>query len=637
MFNKILIANRGEIACRIQRTAHRLGIKTVAIYSEADRYALHVEMADEAYCVGHAPSRESYLCQDKIINVALKAQAEAIHPGYGFLSENAEFAEKIIQAGLIFIGPKPETIKAMGDKLAAKALAEKAGVHLVPGTKEPVTHVEAVFEFGKTYGYPLLIKAAAGGGGKGMRIVRQPDEVLESFTQARSEALKSFSDERVFIERYIDNPRHIEVQILGDKHGNVIHLGERDCSLQRRHQKIIEEAPSPFVTPELRKQLTSQAVALAKAVSYDSAGTVEFIVSPNRECFFLEMNTRLQVEHPVTEMVYDIDLVEEMIRISQGQKLSLNQEDVNPKGWAVEARLYSEDPYQDFLPSTGRISTFKTPDLPHLRIDTGVREGDTISMFYDPMIGKVIAHGKDRPQALQKLAQGLHQIDFEGPQNNRTFLIQLLHNQDFQGGQGHTHLIEKNKLTDPNPGQQFCQLAPEAQQHFLSVAITIHQHCINSYDASDLMVILEGKAYPVLPESISLTWTVPHRRFYCYYKEQFIHGEVQIKNTGFSLGFMGIFTDVLVVRKPVWHMLQNLPTKRQKHEHKHIKSPMPGVLVSLPIAVGDHVRKGQTMAVIEAMKMENAIKSPVNGVVTEVLVSKGDSLARDQIIAKFGT
>lgn len=638
MFTKILIANRGEIACRIHRTAQRLGINTVAIYSEADRYALHVSVCDEAYCVGPAASRDSYLAQEKIIDVALKSGAEAIHPGYGFLSENASFAQKVIEAGLIFIGPKPETIHTMGDKLEAKALAAKAGVNLVPGSIHPLTTPEEVWEFGEKFGYPLLLKAAAGGGGKGMRVIRSKDEVPESFAQASSEALKSFSDGRVFIERYIDNPRHIEVQILGDKQGNIVHLGERDCSLQRRHQKIIEEAPSPFVTPELRKQLTSQALALAKAVNYDSAGTVEFIVSSERECFFLEMNTRLQVEHPVTEMVYHVDLVEHMIRIASGEKLTLNQEDLTPKGWAVEARLYSEDPYQDFMPSAGRITTFRTPDLSHFRSDVGVREGDMVSMFYDPMIGKIIAHGKDRHAAIAKLAQGLQQIQLEGPLNNRTFLIELLHNADFQQGNHHTHLIEKEELTTPNSLASFRQLKREDQEHFLKVAASVHHHCINAYEQGELIVTVDGTPFPLSnPGPISLTWTVAHKRFSCHWQDQVIHGEVHLKNSGFSLGFMGIFVDVLVVRQSIWRTLQDLPAKKEKHEFKMIKSPMPGVLVSLPIAVGDQVRKGQTMAVIEAMKMENAIKAPMSGVVSEVLVTTGDSLSRDQIIAKFGT
>jgi propionyl-CoA carboxylase alpha chain len=638
MFKKILIANRGEIACRIIRTIHRMGIKTVAIYSEVDQFSLHSEMADEAYLVGPAPTCESYLNQEKIIKIALQANAEAIHPGYGFLSENADFAERVRQAGLVFIGPSPQIIRAMGDKLEAKAIAEKAGVSLVPGSKTPLESPEQVYAFAKQHGFPLLLKAAAGGGGKGMRVVRAATEIEENLERAQNEALKSFGDNRIFVERYIDQPRHIEVQILGDQHGNVVHLGERDCSLQRRHQKIIEENPSPFITPELRQRLTSQALSLAKTVNYDSAGTVEFIVSANHECFFLEMNTRLQVEHPVTEMVYQVDLVEHMVRLAAGEKLSLSQERLTPHGWAMEARLYSEDPYQDFMPSTGRLSQLVFPESSNVRFDTGVREGDQISIYYDPMIAKVIAHGNDRDEAIHRLRNALSHTLLDGPQNNRIFLLQLLHHQTFLSGQGHTHFIEQNQLTQMSPLELFRQLSPEQQQIFLTVSALLHQQRITPQDQKNLIALIEGHPYPV-PEftSTKLEWLIPYQRFQVTLPNHTILGEVHFKYPGFVLGLFGVQAQTMVMRQSIWQMLQHLPPKREHHELKVVKSPMPGVLVALPISVGDRINKGQTMAIIEAMKMENAIKAPTSGVVTEILVKNGDNLSRDQIIAKFGT
>ncbi|MEA3221023.1 acetyl-CoA carboxylase biotin carboxylase subunit [Immundisolibacter sp.] len=441
LFKKILIANRGEIACRVIRSCQRLGIATVAIYSEADRNALHVRMADEAWPVGPAPSAQSYLDIDRILEVISAAGAQAVHPGYGFLSENAEFARRLEEAGVVFIGPPQGAVRAMGDKIESKKLAVEAGVNTVPGYVGIIDTPDEAVRIAEDIGFPVMIKATAGGGGKGMRVVNRREEMAEGFRAATSEARSSFGDDRVFIEKYITRPRHIEIQVLGDRQGNIVYLGERECSIQRRHQKVIEEAPSVFLTPEVRRAMGEQAVALARAVGYHSAGTVEFIVDQERNFYFLEMNTRLQVEHPVTELVTGVDLVEQMIRIAAGEPLALRQDDVTLTGWAIEARVYAEDARRGFLPSIGRLTDYQEPTGPGIRVDSGTYEGGEISMYYDPMIAKLIAYGEDRAQATARLVDALDSYDIRGVTTNLDFLGSLLSHPRFATGDISTNFI----------------------------------------------------------------------------------------------------------------------------------------------------------------------------------------------------
>ncbi|MEI6662347.1 MAG: acetyl-CoA carboxylase biotin carboxylase subunit, partial [Comamonadaceae bacterium] len=451
MFKKILIANRGEIACRVMATARKMGIQTVAVYSEADKEARHVAMADEAVCIGPASSRESYLVADKIIAAAKETGAEAIHPGYGFLSENADFSKRCEESGIVFIGPKHHSIAAMGDKIASKKLAAKAGVNCIPGVNDAIETPEKAVEIAKSIGYPVMIKASAGGGGKGLRVAYNDKEALEGFTSCRNEARNSFGDDRVFIEKFVEEPRHIEIQLIGDSQGHVLYLNERECSIQRRHQKVIEEAPSPFISDETRKAMGEQAVALAKAVKYQSAGTVEFVVGKDQSFYFLEMNTRLQVEHPVTECITGLDLVEWMIRIAAGEPLTLKQEDVQRNGWAIECRINAEDPFRNFLPSTGRLVRFHPPEptmfqgnteqLLGVRVDTGVQEGGEIPMFYDSMIAKLIVHGRDRNDAITKMREALNAFVIRGISSNIPFQSALLAHPRFVSGDFNTGFI----------------------------------------------------------------------------------------------------------------------------------------------------------------------------------------------------
>ena len=442
MFKKILIANRGEIACRVMKTAKKMGIKTVAVYSEADKEARHVQMADEAVCIGPAPSRESYLVMDRIIQACKDTGAQAVHPGYGFLSENEQFAKRCEEEGIVFIGPKHQSIAAMGDKIASKKLALEAKVNTIPGFNEAIDKAEDAVKIAQGIGYPVMIKASAGGGGKGLRVAFNDKEAFEGFTACRTEALNSFGDDRVFIEKFVEGPRHIEIQVLGDSHGNVVYLGERDCSIQRRHQKVIEEAPSPFIDPATRKAMGEQAVALAKAVNYQSAGTVEFVVGKDKSFYFLEMNTRLQVEHPVTEGITGLDLVEQMIRVAAGEKLAFKQEDIQLDGWSMECRINADDPFRNFLPSTGRLVKYRPPqEMDGVRVDTGVYEGGEIPMFYDSMIAKLIVHGKDRMEAIEKMRSALNDFIIRGIHSNIPFQAALLQHPRFVSGDFTTGFI----------------------------------------------------------------------------------------------------------------------------------------------------------------------------------------------------
>ncbi|AIK96073.1 acetyl/propionyl/methylcrotonyl-CoA carboxylase subunit alpha [Candidatus Odyssella acanthamoebae] len=626
---KILIANRGEIACRIIRTAKSMGIKTVAIYSQVDHLLPHVDMADEAYCIGNAPSRESYLNIDKIIGIAKDCGADAIHPGYGFLSEKADFAKAVTGAGLIFIGPSADVIHCMGDKLEAKALAKSANVTLVPGSTSALSNIAEAREFARQHGYPVLLKAAAGGGGKGMRVVTNDLGLQEGFERARSEALSAFGDERVFIEKYIETPRHIEIQILADQHGNVIHLGERDCSLQRRHQKVVEESPSPFVSPTLRQEIAHQAVALAKKVGYTSAGTVEFIVSPTGEFYFLEMNTRLQVEHPVTEAVYGLDLVEWMIRIARGEKLTLKQADMQPSGHAIEVRLYAEDPSAGFLPSAGKLIQFRPPHSPAIRFDCGFTEGDQVSIYYDPMIAKVIAHAPTRPQALTNIIQYLDEILIKGLVSNQDFLIRLLRTADVQDGNYHTHYIQEQL---GHLVGETATVTPDDLTLFAQAAMAIQAPSLSEQK----FVVIMGKT--ILNDQrcdASLTWLYQKQLFTLLYQEQQFIGRHHYHNGIHEITINGLTQSMRVIDSRHWPSMQHLKFKNTSSDNKIVKAPMPGTIIALPIFVGQTVKKDEPLAIIEAMKMENVLKASQEGTISEICVKSGDSLVRDQVIVRF--
>ncbi|MBX3486493.1 MAG: acetyl-CoA carboxylase biotin carboxylase subunit [Candidatus Paracaedibacteraceae bacterium] len=618
---KILIANRGEIACRIIKTARAMGIKTVAVYSDVDKLLPHVDLADEAYCLGAAPSRESYLNGSKIIDIAKACQADAIHPGYGFLSEKAEFAQAVLDANLIFIGPSSQVIHQMGDKLEAKALAHTAGVNLVPGSTTAITTIKQARDFAQHAGYPILLKAAAGGGGKGMRVVHNDLGLAEGLERAKSEALSAFGDDRVFIEKYIEIPRHIEIQILADSHGNVIHLGERDCSLQRRHQKVVEETPSPFISAAIRQEMAEQAVTLAKKVGYTSAGTVEFIVSPKEEFYFLEMNTRLQVEHPVTEAVNTIDLVEWMIRIARGETLTQRQEEITTQGHAIEVRLYAEDATESFLPSAGRITEFYLPPSEDIRIDTGFTEGDQISIYYDPMIAKVIAHAPTRPQALENLTRFLSRSVIRGVTTNQDFLTRLLSDPAVITGHYHTHYIEENlkRLTQPdNLDTVFIQAALAYKE-----TTTNHTVILDKIPHENQRRIVEINWYhrPAVFE-ITLDGTI----YICRVTKQAQDMSITIK---------GMTRHVKVIDSHHWLHAQHLDFDKETEDHNMIKAPMPGTVIALPISSGQHVKRGDPLVIIEAMKMENVLKSPKEGTISEILVKNGDTLTRDQLIVKL--
>lgn len=648
VIKKILIANRGEIACRIIRTARQLKIKTVAIYSEIESSALHVTMADEAYCVGTAAPKQSYLNISKIIDILRLSHADAVHPGYGFLSENPEFAQAVEAAGAIFIGPTPKIIHDMGDKLRAKEIARAAGISLIPGSTQPVTTRQEVEDFTNQHGFPILLKAAAGGGGKGMRVVYEAEDIEQALIRTAGEALSSFNDDRVFIEKFIEHPRHIEVQILGDKHGTILHLGERDCSLQRRHQKVIEEAPASNLCTALRHQIIEEALKLARYIGYVSAGTVEFIVAPDQQFYFLEVNTRLQVEHPVTDWIYNLDLVEMMIQIAAGKPLSRTQETLIPKGHAIEARLYAEDADNDFLPSSGRlIQYYHPPPNDTLRIDAGAREGDNISIYYDPMIAKIIVRGCDRANALSLMDQYLSQFFVEGVDSNLNYLQRLLAEPEVVKGHLTTNLIadkaEKLSSSDGSfvMNEQFKeQLACIA----LSLKLTIDPFLSNvsewqcSFGNDIVALTYLGRNQIRIKKSIfttSFIWLHQQILFECQINEELIKGKVKVQNGQFYFTIGGYQLYVFIERSSVFELFKYLPTTNNDDNVHLIRSPMPGVLLSLSIAVGDIVKRGQVIAVIEAMKMENTLKSPTDGIIAEINAIPGESLIKSQIIARF--
>ncbi|GAB4574375.1 MAG: acetyl/propionyl/methylcrotonyl-CoA carboxylase subunit alpha [Rhodothalassiaceae bacterium] len=660
MFRKILIANRGEIACRIIKTARRMGIATVAVYSDADRDALHVEMADEHVHIGPAPVAESYLKADRIIAAAKETGAEAIHPGFGFLSERARFVEDVEAAGLVFIGPSARAIEAMGDKIESKRLAEKAGVNTVPGHIGEIVDAEEAVRIAREIGYPVMIKASAGGGGKGMRIAWNDDDCREGFASARSEAKTSFGDDRVFIEKYIVEPRHIEIQLLGDGAGNLVYLHERECSIQRRHQKVIEEAPSPFLDDATRRAMGEQAVALGRVVEYRSAGTVEFIVDRERNFYFLEMNTRLQVEHPVTEMITGLDLVEQMIRIAAGETLALRQEDVPMRGWAIESRIYAEDPRRDFLPSIGRLTRCLAPEeAPDVRVDTGVFEGAEISMFYDPMIAKLVTWGETREKAIATMAEALDSYYIRGIAHNVPFLSAVMAHPRFREGRLSTNFIAEEfpegfTGTVPTPGQRRRLIAVAAVTDAIARmrAGAISGRILDSAPAvgQPRVALIEGEHVTVTVEADEDGFRIRFEDGESVVRSDWRPGQPVFRGT-----IDGVLTVVELDRAGIGHvysaggaslaipvlaphvaaLLALMPEKQAADSSKLLLCPMPGLVLSIAVSEGEEVKAGQALAVVEAMKMENILRAERDGIVTRIHVKPGDSLAVDATIMEF--
>jgi propionyl-CoA carboxylase alpha chain len=667
MFKKILIANRGEIACRIIRTARRLGIKTVAIYSTADARALHVEMADEAVPIGAAPAAQSYLNAPQIIEACRQTGADALHPGYGFLSERASFAEALATAGIVFIGPSPSAIRSMGDKIESKKFAAAAGVSVVPGHVGNIETSKEAVEIAQSIGFPVMIKASAGGGGKGMRVARSVSEVREGFERARAEAASAFGDDRLFIEKYIDNPRHIEIQVLGDQHGKVIHLGERECSIQRRNQKIIEEAPSPLLDAKTREAMGEQAVRLAKSVRYDSAGTVEFVAAQDRSFYFLEMNTRLQVEHPVTEAVTGLDLVEHMIRIAAGEPLRIEQASVRLEGSAVECRIYAEDPVRGFMPSIGRLKAYKAPKEglweggASLRIDTGVYEGGEISVHYDPMIAKLITHASDRSGAVEAMAAALDSFHIEGIRHNISFLAAIMNNERWRRGD-----LSNGFIDEEYPGG-FKGRAPDSQlkSRIIAIAAAVHLaeltrkrkisgqfrslpaplpsklsvrfeeewHTIDvSSDASRLWI---GNESLRAKHRVEAGWSPGQAIWRGRIDGQTVAAQIAPLLSGYRISHCGVTASVLVTGERESRLVRLMPVKTAKAMSSELRCPMPGVVVALQVVSGQEVKAGDTLAVVEAMKMQNILRAERDGKVKKLLAKPGDTLAVDAVIMEF--
>ena len=666
VFDKILIANRGEIACRIARSAERMGIETVAVYSDADAGALHVEMADEAVHIGPPAAAESYLVMDRIVAACRETGAQAVHPGFGFLSENAAFVEALDAAGIAFIGPPRGAIAAMGDKITSKKLADEAGVSTVPGHMGLIADAEEAVKIAGEIGYPVMIKASAGGGGKGMRVAASEDEAREGFRSAQNEARASFGDERIFIEKFIEEPRHIEIQVLADGHGNVVHLGERECSIQRRHQKVIEEAPSPFLDAETRAAMGAQAVALAKAVDYTSAGTVEFIVDKNRGFYFLEMNTRIQVEHPVTEMITGLDLVEWMIRIAAGEALDFAQDDVALNGWAIESRVYAEDPTRNFMPSIGRLVRYTAPDEASagaqktaVRVDSGVTEGSEISIYYDPMIAKLVTYAPSRAAAIEEMRAALDAFYIRGVTHNMAFLAAVMAHPRFRDGRLSTNFIAE-EFPD---GFQGRDLDVQEQSRLAAVAAIV-QHRQGEREAiisgqldghgavpgSD-WVVLSGDAghdfrleeteagFRVTDGGSDLTveteWRLGEPLFRALVAGEPMTVQVDRRGPSWRLTHGGASVEMLVLRPRVAELAARMPKKEPPDLSKYLLSPMPGLLVSVSVEVGQEIKAGEELAVVEAMKMENVLRAERDGVVAHVHAAAGDSLAVDQAIIEF--
>jgi len=670
MFEKILIANRGEIACRVMKTARKIGIKTVAIYSDADAGAPHVRMADEAVHIGPSAAAESYLVMDKILDAIKQTGAQAVHPGYGFLSENAAFAEALDKAEVAFIGPGKRAIEAMGDKITSKKLADEAGVSTVPGHMGLIEDAEEAVKIATQIGYPVMIKASAGGGGKGMRIAWNDDEAREGFALSRSEARSSFGDERIFIEKFVQKPRHIEIQVLGDKHGNTIYLGERECSIQRRNQKVIEEAPSPFLDEATRKAMGEQSVALAKAVDYSSAGTVEFIVDPDRNFYFLEMNTRLQVEHPVTELITGIDLVEQMIRVAYGEHLALQQSDVKLNGWAIESRLYAEDPYRNFLPSIGRLTRYRPPvesvaEDAVVRNDTGVEEGGEISMFYDPMIAKLCTWAPTRTAAIDGMQDALDGFELDGIGHNIPFLQAVMNHDRFRSGDISTAFIEEEypegfegaalgeaeveraaalatvaHVISENRNVLISGTLPNRQREVGTKWVAMIDNPVDGQSAHGVSALwVEGAAEVSLEGGerwrVETDWTPGQSLM-----EATIDGVPTVMKLapagdGWRVRWRGADLKIAVRSPRAAELAALMPIKLPPDTSKFLLCPMPGLVVSINVEEGDEVQEGQALATVEAMKMENVLRAEKKSVVAAIKAAPGDSLAVDEVIIEF--
>ena len=669
MFKKILIANRGEIACRVIKTACKMGIATVAVYSDADRDAVHVEMADEAVHIGPAAAAESYLVADKIIAACKETGAEAVHPGYGFLSERASFCEALEKQGIIFIGPKPKAIIAMGDKIESKKFANAAKVSTVPGFLDVITDPAHAERIAGEIGYPVMIKASAGGGGKGMRIAWSKSEVRDGFERATSEARNSFGDERVFIEKFIVDPRHIEIQLLADAFGNSVYLGERECSVQRRNQKVVEEAPSPFLDEATRKAMGEQAVALAKAVDYQSAGTVEFIVDKDRNFYFLEMNTRLQVEHPVTELITGIDLVEQMIRIAAGEKLAIKQADVKLNGWAVESRLYAEDPYRNFLPSIGRLTRYRPPaegpvGKAIIRNDTGVTEGSEISMFYDPMVAKLCTWAPTRLEAIDAMADALDTFVVDGIAHNIPFLAALMQHPRWREGRLSTafiveefpdgfkpispspedldilaaialavELVRKerlDRLSDrlrPHTGKMRTEWEVRIKDDYVPITIA---NCAAKPPSKIELSIRDGDVVTIRSD-----WQPGDAVWSGYIDKRAVKAQLRPVLNGMRIDWRGMSIIAHAMQKHVAALEKLMPVKIPPDTSKLLLCPMPGLIVSVNVTKGQEVKAGETLAIVEAMKMENVLRADRDLTVSVINAKQGDSLAVDAVIMEF--
>ncbi|HRK95461.1 MAG TPA: acetyl/propionyl/methylcrotonyl-CoA carboxylase subunit alpha [Rhodospirillales bacterium] len=665
MFKKILIANRGEIACRIARTAKRMGLTTVAVYSDADKYGRHVGMCDESVYLGGSLASESYLQMEKIVNACRRMGVDCVHPGYGFLSENTNFAQALANAGIAFVGPNSDVIRLMGDKIMANRAAKEAGVPTVPGHWDAIPTPDDAVEIAKGIGFPVMLKAAAGGGGKGIRIAHDEAEVRDAFRLATSEARSAFGDERVFIEKFIVDPRHIEIQILADKHGNVFHLNERECSIQRRHQKVIEEAPSPFLDAATRREMGERAVALARSAGYDSAGTVEFIADQRRNFYFLEMNTRLQVEHSVTEFTHNIDLVEWMIRIANNEKLPLNQAQIQPHGWAIESRIYAEDPNRKFMPSTGRLVRYREPEESQdVRVDSGVYEGGEISMFYDPMIAKVTTWGRDRDAAIALMRRALDETYIVGVHHNIAFLTALMANPRFLQGRLSTNFIPEEYPDGFSP-------APiEKQDIDAIVAVSILMHLRYLYRAKDVtgqmhgyerkivpdwVVSVNGTYYPIRVEqfvgrgseegfdvtreghllAIRSDWQVGEPVLRCTINAEPQRFKVERDGLGYRLFHMGADVKVMVYSERVAELAAMMPERKPPDMSQYLLSPMPGLLQSLAVEAGERVDTGDELAIVQAMKMENILRATRPGRVVKLHAEPGSTLSAGQIILEF--
>ncbi|MBX2879886.1 MAG: acetyl/propionyl/methylcrotonyl-CoA carboxylase subunit alpha [Granulosicoccus sp.] len=667
MISKLLIANRGEIACRVMRTAKRMGIATVAVYSDADANALHVRQADAAVHIGGSASADSYLSIPKILDAVKQTGADAVHPGFGFLSENPQFAKALADAGIIFVGPGIHAIEVMGDKIASKKLADQANVSTVPGHPEALADADEALQVASTLGCPVMLKASAGGGGKGMRVATTLDDVRDGFVSAQNEARSAFGDDRVFVEKFIEQPRHIEIQLIADAHGNCIYLAERECSIQRRHQKVIEEAPSSFISAATRKAMGEQAVALAKAVDYQSAGTVEFIVDEKENFYFLEMNTRLQVEHPVTECITGLDLVELMIQVANGQQLPLKQSDVKINGWSFEARVYAEDPDRGFLPSTGRITHYEAPDAlksdngTYTRVDTGIDAGGEISIYYDPMIAKLVTWAPDRPGAIAHMQLAIDSYRIKGVKSNLAFLSALFAHPALQAGDLSTHFIDQHFPEGFN-SEQFqsstIELLPKlaAWVHWKTIQRKSQTEDVPiSFDSSTTdaevsnsksndenhLCVFEAQQSTDVPiselEQLQCNWQRGDWLLSTSVDGQEIRVAVSKQNNEWILSQGGTTRRYLVLEPHIAELMHHMPTKAESDMSRYLLSPMPGLLIKLLVNEGDQVQAGQDLAIIEAMKMENTLSAGVDGTVASIVAAAGDSLAVDDVIMEFDT